>query len=136
MLKGVVWRGEPTGWDIRPEKTDWAHHMINFGKLGDRYWASITSTLGSALLEVDLDDERTEDFEVIALSAKRSPAMVRARVLEGTDLANWEFGTNFQPRQARYAIINLAGAFLLPLVAYAVVRQLATHGEVGYESQA
>jgi hypothetical protein len=111
----------------------------SFARLDGLYGVQIITGPRSVLLRLELLDERIEDFEVAAymteiLYRDPPPGVVRARVLEGTDEANREFGTSFHPWLARYAIEDYSDeCFLLRRAAYSIVARLAQTGESGYE---
>jgi hypothetical protein len=113
--------------------------VTSFGKRDGLYGVQIITGPRSVLLRLELLDERTEDFEVAAYTTEGpyrdpTPDVVRARVLEGTDEANREFGTSFHPWLARYSIEDYSDeSFLLRRAAYSIVARLARLGESGYE---
>ena len=112
---------------------------VTFSKHDDLFGVPIFTGPCSVLLRLVLLDERIEDFEVAALSTEGfyrdpPPDVVRARVLEGTDAANREFGTRFDPWLARYAVEEYNGdCFMLRTASYAIVQRLSERGENGYE---
>ncbi len=116
--------------------------MSSFRKQDGLYGVQIITGPRSVLLHLELLDERIEDFEVAALSTDglyRSPdeVTVRARILEGTDEANRQFGTSFHPWLARYAVEDYSDeCYMLRRAAFAVVERLAQRREDGYEGLA
>jgi hypothetical protein len=119
----------------------WSRREVTFSKHDDLFGVSIITGPRSVRLQLALLDERIEDFEIAALWTGRlyrdpPPEVVRARVLEGTDAANREFGTRFHPWLARYAVEDYNDeCFMLRGAFYAVVQRLAEYGESGYERQ-
>lgn len=113
--------------------------MPSFSRGEGRYRVSIITGPQSVWLELELLDERIEDFEVTArytggLHRDPPPDIVRARVQEGTDEANREFGTSFHPWLARYAVDAYSEeCFILRRAAYAIVTRLAQRGDDGYD---
>jgi hypothetical protein len=112
---------------------------VTFTKHDGLFGVSIITGPRSVLLRLVLLEERIRDFEVAALRAEGlyrdpPPDVVRARVLEGTDAANREFGTRFHPWLARYAVEDYNDdCFILRTASYAIVQRLSEHGESGYE---
>lgn len=113
--------------------------MPSFSKRDGLYGVQIITGPHSVLLRLELLDAQIEGFEVAAYTTEGlfgdpTPAVVRARVLEGTDEANSEFGTSCHPRLARYAVEDCNDdCLLLRRAAYCVVARLAQVGENGYE---
>jgi hypothetical protein len=113
--------------------------MPRFRRSDGRYRVSIITGPQSALLELELFAERIEAFAVEDLPSGRldrdlSPEVVRARVLEGTDAANREFGTTFHPWLARYVVESYSEeCSILRRAAHAIVERLARHGDDGYD---
>jgi hypothetical protein len=113
--------------------------VSSFSKRDGLYGVQIITGPRSVLLRLELLDERIEDFEVAALATDGlyrdpPPEVVRARVLEGIDEANREFGTAFHPWLARYAVEDFNDqCVMLRRAAYAIVQRLAERGEARYE---
>lgn len=113
--------------------------MPSFARLDGLYGVQIITGPTSVLLRLELLGERIEDFEVAPYMTEGqfrvpAPGLVRARLLEGTDEANREFGTSHHPWLARYAIDDDSDeCFLLRRAAYCIVARLARSGEDGYQ---
>jgi hypothetical protein len=102
------------------------------------YCVEIITGARSVYLRLELQGERTQLPQVRPLvpgGLYRSADVetVRARVLEGTDEANREFGTAFHPSVIRYAVEDFhAECPMLRWAARAIVGRLAQLGESGY----
>ncbi len=113
--------------------------MPSFQKRDGLYGAQIITGPASVLLRLELLDARIEDFDIAAYSTEglyRNPdaATVRARVLEGTDEANEQYGTSLHPWSARYAVEDYNDkCLMLRRAAFAIVERLALYGDGGYE---
>lgn len=111
----------------------------SFSKRDGLYGVQIATGPRWVLLRLELLNERIEDFEVSALATdglypNPLPEVVRARVREGVDEANHEFGTAFHPWLVRCAVEDFNDhCVMLRLAAYAIVQRLAMGGEGGYE---
>ena len=116
--------------------------MPSFGKRDGLYGVQIITGPRSVLLRLKLLPERIEDFEVAAyapdgLYRNPGPATVRARVLEGTDEANQQYGTSFHPWLARYAVEDFRDECpMLRRAAFSIIERLALFGEGGYDGVA
>ena len=114
--------------------------MARYAKLDGFYGVTIITGPRSVHLKLDLRGDRTSVPEVVPLSTEfpyRNPdaATVRARVLEGTDEANKEFGTSYHPWVVRYAVEDFnEHCCLLRRAAQYIVQRLAEKGESGYEA--
>jgi hypothetical protein len=113
--------------------------MSRFSKRDGLYGVETITGPRSVILRLELRPERNEFPEVVPLFTQfpyrdPDPATVRARVLEGTDEANREFGTSLHPWMVKYAVEDYRDECpVLRYAARAILERLAQQGESGYE---
>lgn len=94
------------------------------------------------ILRLEFAEERVDDFPVAAgcideIFCELDSAIVRVRILEGTDKANLQLGTKFNPKSATYIVIGSSEDVFANLcrAAFAIVERLALCGESRYEAE-